>query len=273
MGRPRPRYCGVRTSSFTSARSGRGGSVGDRRRCYWFDADGERWPCGGGQPRATRPERRWWQGRATTAATGPIAARLLCCERGFAVRERFCSRRQSAAPRATRRTVAARWPLGRARCIRASPEALGGRGYCYRCACLAPASNRAGRGAAPRGDRGDQPGRKRAGAAVVAVDLPSGINGTTGAVMGVAVKAAHTVMFFRRKPGHLLMPGRKPGPVETGVTADIGIPTRGARSQIKPQTYANQTAPYKKSSSRFHRRKATNTQRAATRWLFRVTCR
>lgn len=59
-----------------------------------------------------------------------------------------------------------------------------------------------------------------AGCEVLAVDLPSGVNGDTGQG-GDAVACAATVTFYRRKPGHLLQPGR--ALCGETIVADIGV--------------------------------------------------
>ncbi len=74
-------------------------------------------------------------------------------------------------------------------------------------------------------------------AAVLAVDLPSGVDSDTGAVMGAAVNAARTVTFFAKKPGHVLFPGRALcGAVDV---ADIGI-VSSALSGVSLDTFENQ---------------------------------
>lgn len=74
------------------------------------------------------------------------------------------------------------------------------------------------------------------GAPVVAVDVPSGLNGDAGAVMGGVAAANLTVTFFRKKPGHLLLPGRPLcGEV---LVADIGIPV-DVLEDIQPSCWEN----------------------------------
>ena len=71
---------------------------------------------------------------------------------------------------------------------------------------------------------------------VVAVDLPSGVSGESGQVLGEAFRARITVTFARKKPGHLLLPGR--GMCGELVLADIGI-SDDIVAQLEPLTFEN----------------------------------
>jgi len=72
---------------------------------------------------------------------------------------------------------------------------------------------------------------------VVAVDIPSGIHGDTGQIMGAALMAVLTVTFHRLKPGHLLQPGRS----HTGeiVVRDIGILDTAETALSGPESRLN----------------------------------
>jgi NAD(P)H-hydrate epimerase len=68
---------------------------------------------------------------------------------------------------------------------------------------------------------------------VVAIDVPSGVDATTGAAPGAAVRAALTVTLALAKPGHFLYPGR--AHVGRLRVAPIGIPD-AAVARVAPRT-------------------------------------
>ncbi|TCS64113.1 NAD(P)H-hydrate dehydratase [Varunaivibrio sulfuroxidans] len=70
----------------------------------------------------------------------------------------------------------------------------------------------------------------------VAVDMPSGVHGDSGEILGAAARAVLTVTFFRGKPGHYLFPGRAlRGEL---CVRDIGI-ADAALGEIRPMTTLN----------------------------------
>ena len=76
---------------------------------------------------------------------------------------------------------------------------------------------------------------KHRGLPIVAIDVPSGLAGDTGLSMG-AVQAVLTVTFTRKKPGHVLQPGR--GLCGIVVVADIGTPL-AIIQEVAPKTFEN----------------------------------
>ena len=76
----------------------------------------------------------------------------------------------------------------------------------------------------------------RAPRRLVAIDVPSGLDGATGQIRGFAPHAELTVTFFRLKPGHILLPGRML--CGTTVLADIGLPN-AVLSTVSPDTFRN----------------------------------
>lgn len=75
------------------------------------------------------------------------------------------------------------------------------------------------------------------GIPILAIDVPSGLSGTTGEASGPVVTACETVTFFRLKPGHLLLPGRRLcGRVHL---AALPIP-ESVLSEIAPTAFRNE---------------------------------
>ncbi len=70
----------------------------------------------------------------------------------------------------------------------------------------------------------------------ISVDLPSGVSGDSGEILGTAFNAKYTVSFFCKKPGHLLHPGA--GNCGELLITNIGI-QNNVFDTIKPTTFYN----------------------------------
>ena len=164
-------------------------------------------------------------GPGNNGGDGFIAARVLA-ERGYPVRVALLG--EMGALHGDAVEAARRWgrPVDAA-----APESIAGAGVIVD-ALFGAGLNRTVEGSA----RTIIEAMNASGVPVVAVDLPSGINGATGAAMGAAVKARESVTFFRRKPGHVLLPGR----LHSGAVrvADIGIPA-SVLETVHARTFAN----------------------------------
>jgi len=154
-------------------------------------------------------------GPGNNGGDGFVVARLLD-EYGFIVRVAY-----DADPKSDAAAMSERWKGAR---LALTPEALDGARLVVD-ALFGAGLSRPLEGAAA------QMVESLNGLPVVAIDVPSGVSGDTGQPLGgVYVTAALTVTFFRKKSGHLLMPGRALcGEI---VVADIGIPAEAANTQL-----------------------------------------
>jgi hydroxyethylthiazole kinase-like uncharacterized protein yjeF len=171
--------------------------------------------------------------RAATVLCGPgnnggdgfVVARLLA-ERGWPVRLALLGDR--GAVKGDAAAAASRWP-GKVEAL--STAVFDGAGLIvdalFGAGLARPIEGRAAEIVSAIGER-DAP--------VIAVDVPSGVDGASGEVRGVAPAAALTVTFFRRKPGHLLMPGRVH--CSETIVAQIGIDP-AVLDRVAPDTAAN----------------------------------
>ncbi|MGH1417353.1 MAG: NAD(P)H-hydrate dehydratase [Hyphomicrobiaceae bacterium] len=94
-------------------------------------------------------------------------------------------------------------------------------------------------------------------APVLSIDVPSGVNGSTGYALPNAIVATKTVTFFRLKPGHLLLPGRDL--CGQTVVRNIGIPARVledipvAAFVNAPQLWADEFPVLGRPAHKYHR--------------------
>jgi NAD(P)H-hydrate epimerase len=114
---------------------------------------------------------------------------------------------------------------------------------------------------------------------VVAIDVPSGVSGDTGQPLGIVhVTAALTVTFHRKKPAHLLLPGRALcGQI---IVVDIGIPDAAAVTQLHENTPALWRYPWPRATGHKYDRghcvvvsggpSATGAARLAARGALRI---
>lgn len=164
-------------------------------------------------------------GPGNNGGDGFVAARLLA-ERGYRVRLALLGQAERLAGDAA--TMAARWS-GR---VEALEPDMAERGEVIVDALFGAGLTRPVEGPVA----GIVAAVNRAGRPVIAVDVPSGLDGSTGEARGACVRATATVTFFRRKPGHLLMPGRELcGPVRV---VDIGIDA-DVLGEIAPRAFVN----------------------------------